>query len=96
MIMTAAASMIRIERFMITASDDLHTYSPNTEISGRRAFWPIRWIDLLDEILLFSTSEGIFPGFRGYQFLNLHLIPASISDSHEAIEQPVSILEFDL
>jgi hypothetical protein len=36
MIMTAAASMIRIERFMITASDDLHTYSPNGWLHLRR------------------------------------------------------------
>jgi Asp/Glu/hydantoin racemase len=29
MIMSAAASMIRIERFIITASNDLHAYSPS-------------------------------------------------------------------
>jgi hypothetical protein len=68
----------------------------NEKISGRPAFWPIRWIELLDEILLFSISEGIFLGFPDYQFQGPRLIPASISGDREAIEQSVLILGFDL
>jgi hypothetical protein len=68
-----------------------NSFVANEEIGGRAPLWPIRWIDLLDEILLFSILKGIFPDFRDYLFLDLRLIPASISDNHEVTEQTVLI-----
>jgi hypothetical protein len=58
------------------------------KISGRPVFLAIRWIDLLNEVLLASTSEDISLGFRDYQFPGPRPIQASIDGNHEAVEQP--------
>ena len=58
------------------------------KISGRPSLWPIRWIDLLNEILLSCTSESIFQGSQGYRFPGQRLVPANIDGTREAIEQP--------
>ncbi len=74
----------------------IRSFSHNAEISGRPAFWAIRWIDLLNEILLASISEDISLGFRDYQFPGPRPILASIDGNHEAVEQPELISVFAL
>jgi hypothetical protein len=58
-----------------------------TKISGEQ--WRVCWIGSLDEAL-FLILKNIFPDFRGCQFPDQRRVQASINDSHEATEHPVS------